>query len=212
MDIVAYLVEKYGCDLNSKRPVEIPNVGREILGDWFREFGFKVGAEIGTERGIFSKTLLKAHPKLKLYCIDPWQPYDGYIAKINGEQLKMKYYEAQERLKDYNAELIREFSMDAVRKFKNESLDFVYIDGNHDLPWCMDDIIEWEKKVKVGGIVSGHDYVGMKDKRPTRFLVVEALRWYTELKPIPLWFILGRNAKIEGDVRDNSRSWMWVKK
>jgi len=48
--------------------------------------------------------------------------------------------------------------MEAVRDFPEESLDFVHIDANHDYDYFMPDLIEWNKRVKVGGIVSGHDY------------------------------------------------------
>lgn len=211
MDIVATLKDRYSLNLDAPRPVEIPNVGREVLGHWFREFGFRVGAEIGVERGIFSSVLLKAHPDLELFCIDSWSPYPGYIARINGDDLPLKYQEAQERLKKYHVHFYRQFSMQAVRRFKDNSLDFVYIDANHDFPYCFEDILEWEKKVRPGGIVSGHDYIKMRDGKPSRVRVVESLRFYTQLKPIPLWFVLGRNAKIPGEIRDNDRSFMWVK-
>lgn len=49
--------------------------------------------------------------------------------------------------------------MDVVKQFKDESLDFVYIDGNHSFQHVVNDLCEWEKKVKVGGIVAGHDYI-----------------------------------------------------
>ena len=48
--------------------------------------------------------------------------------------------------------------MDAVKDFADRSLDFVYIDANHEPQFVEEDIREWSKKVKVGGIVSGHDY------------------------------------------------------
>jgi hypothetical protein len=44
--------------------------------------------------------------------------------------------------------------------FDDESLDFVYIDANHRPDFVREDIREWTKKVKKGGIVSGHDYHG----------------------------------------------------
>jgi predicted O-methyltransferase YrrM len=48
--------------------------------------------------------------------------------------------------------------MKAVRDVADESLDFVFIDANHEYTAVRDDIREWTKKVRVGGIVSGHDY------------------------------------------------------
>jgi len=213
LDTLKYLVERYSLDIsdNVRRPIEIPNVGRNILGEWFKDLGYRVGLELGVERGIFSKILLDANPNLELFCVDPWQQYDGYTARLNNESLPNKYYEAQEKLKGFNVHFYKQFSHDAVKRFKDNSLDFVYIDANHDLPWCMDDIIWWEKKVRPGGILCGHDYIKMNQRKPSKVRVVEALRWYTELKPIKTWFIIGARAKVPGIIRDSDRSWMWVK-
>ena len=56
--------------------------------------------------------------------------------------------------------------MDAVKDFADGSLDFVYIDGHHGFKYVAEDIWEWHKKVKKGGIVAGHDYFTLnKDPR-----------------------------------------------
>ena len=49
-------------------------------------------------------------------------------------------------------------SEEASKHFENESLDFVFIDGLHDYESVKNDISYWYPKVKVGGIISGHDY------------------------------------------------------
>jgi len=38
-------------DVNKKSPIQIPNMSRQYLGRLFYKLGFKVGAEIGIERG-----------------------------------------------------------------------------------------------------------------------------------------------------------------
>mgnify|MGYP001331160962 FL=1 len=206
-----FIAQRFGLDLTTPSPIEIPNQGREMLGDLFRELNYKEGAEIGVEAGRFSFQLLSRNPSMTLHCIDPWQSYDGYIDPINLKDLPGTMQVAKDRLKGLNANFIQDFSMRAVRSFADNSLDFVYIDGNHNLPYVMDDIIQWHKKVRVGGIVAGHDYVRGHKDRPTILRVVEAVNWYTELKPIPIWFLIGTKAKIDGQIRDKSRSWMWVK-
>ncbi|MCH7513766.1 MAG: hypothetical protein IH947_07460, partial [Bacteroidetes bacterium] len=47
---------KDGLKLEGKK-VEIPNCGREDLAKFFVEMGFKVGAEIGVDKGEFTKVL-----------------------------------------------------------------------------------------------------------------------------------------------------------
>lgn len=49
--------------------------------------------------------------------------------------------------------------MDAVKDFAPSSLDFVYIDGDHFYDRVLEDLTEWSKIVKPGGIISGHDYL-----------------------------------------------------
>ena len=51
---------------------EIPNAGRTILADICRELDFKVGVEVGVERGRFSEVLMKRNPQMQLYGIDPY--------------------------------------------------------------------------------------------------------------------------------------------
>ena len=48
--------------------------------------------------------------------------------------------------------------MDAVKFFDDKSLDFVYIDGNHEYSYVMEDLIFWFEKVKINGIMAGHDF------------------------------------------------------
>ncbi len=127
---------------------------RDDLAQYFAELGFKLGVEIGVNRGYYSKILCQANPNLKLYCIDPWD----LLGRGKNDLRVKRHAEAQKNLADYNAELIRNYSLEAVKDFEDESLDFVYIDANHDFDNCMQDVIEWAPKVKKGGIISGHDY------------------------------------------------------
>jgi hypothetical protein len=212
MDALKYLVDKYNLDITQPSPIEIPNVGRDSLGYWFKDLGFMYGVELGVEKGIFSKILLDANPEMTLHCVDSWQYYPEYTARLNSPDLPLRFLETQERLAGYpKTRFTKKFSMDAVNDFENESLDFVYVDANHDLPYVMDDLIQWEKKVKHGGIFCGHDYIKARPTKPSKVKVIEALAWYTELKPIKTWFIIGAKAKTPGTIRDNDRSWMWVK-
>ncbi len=128
---------------------------RTDLAKHFSELGFKVGAEIGVDAGVYSEILCQENPKLKLYSIDIWDLGAG-----GSRQMRLRRYaEAKARLAPYKTQLIRKYSLEAVNDFTNNSLDFVYIDGGHRFDDVMQDIIGWTKKVKKGGIISGHDYV-----------------------------------------------------
>ncbi len=131
------------------------------LAKHFNELGFKVGAEVGVFAGHYSEVLCRSIPGLKLYCVDSWAPYKGYRDHKFENSFKKAYDSTVERLKPYDHTIIRKFSMDAASDFENESLDFVYIDGNHSYEHVRDDIREWAKKVRKGGIVAGDDYYVM---------------------------------------------------
>lgn len=208
MDTLKYVLDKYDLNIDRKSPVEIPNVGRDDLAALFAELGFVRGVEVGVERGFYSEVLCRANPGLMLWCVDPWETYTGYRDYVTAEKVYSFYEDAKQRLKPYGCRLVRKFSMDAVKEFENRSLDFVYIDGNHQFEFVAQDIGFWARKVRRGGIISGHDFI--RRKAPTATHVVEAVQGYTYAYDIRPWFLLGRQAKVEGEKRDDSRSWFWV--
>jgi hypothetical protein len=146
---------------DQKSPINLPYKRWEIFAKLTKDMGFTVGAEIGVERGKFANHLLKNNPQLKLYGIDAWKTYKNYdgLPDISQERLSYYYKEARERLKSYNIQLVQDLSINAVKRFADESLDFVYIDANHRYEFVTEDIQAWSKKVKKGGMVAGHDYL-----------------------------------------------------
>ena len=49
-------------------------------------------------------------------------------------------------------------SVEAARKVPRNSLDFVYLDGDHEESAVGDDIEAWLPAIKAGGMIAGHDY------------------------------------------------------
>lgn len=169
----------------------------------YAELGLRVGAEIGVDRGLFAADICKANPGVKLYGIDPWQDYPEY-----GEVYTQPYADncraqAKRRLRPYDVTLIRKKSLEAVVDFEDNSLDFVYIDGNHAYQFVKDDITAWSRKVRPGGIVSGHDYCRPKNRHRWLFQgVIQAVNEYVAENKITPWFIFrGRGCS----------GWLWVK-
>lgn len=52
---------------------------------------------------------------------------------------------------------IQKPSLEAVLEFEDKSIDFIFIDGDHHYDAVSQDIKVWYPKIKVGGIMSGHD-------------------------------------------------------
>lgn len=202
MNNLNYIINKYTVDTGAAAPIFIPNTTRVELAKLFDELGFKIGAEVGVERGIFSEQLCQSNPDVKLFCIDAWKIYDECPEYDNQDRLNQYYDEVKTRLAPYNCKFIKKSSQDAVRDFSPESLDFVYIDANHSFDFVMSEIIEWSKIVKPGGIVSGHDYQVGNVSHTIKYGVIEAVNAYANAHQIKPWFVLNG---------DRSRSWFWVK-
>jgi len=157
METLNFIKDKYGVDI--EQPIVKINIDR------FRGFtallnglGYKKGAEIGVLKGWYSKWLCVKVKGLKLYLIDPYIYYKEYSEQRKQKDLDSYEAEARNRLAKFNVEFVKKTSMEAIKDFLDERLDFVFIDANHDYKWVSEDIREWSKKVRKGGIVSGHDY------------------------------------------------------
>lgn len=203
-----YIGSKFGVDITRKPPIEIFKINRTIMAQTLCELGFKVGAEIGVQRGVHAQILCTNNPGLKLYCVDYWDHYPGY--RDFTRSLAKEYEKAKRVLAPYNCVLVKKFSMDAVNDFENESLDFVYIDAAHDFKHVAMDLCEWSKKVRPDGIVFGHDYKRYPRSFPAH--VVDVVGGYMYAYSIVPWFILGMKGQPDGLYQEGTRSWMYVKK
>lgn len=202
-ETLKYIQDKFQVDLSQKLPIRLSINRQRGLTTLFSELGFKVGAEVGVEEGNYAKWLcIKMHKnKLKLFLIDPYIAYNEYTTYHSKEDqvfLDNAYKKAKEKLIRFNVEFIKKTSMEAVKDFKDNSLDFVFIDGNHDFQFVINDIVEWSKKVRPGGIISGHDYSSyMREVRG-------AVDAWVKIKRINPWFIVGEGT--------SNFCWFWVKK
>lgn len=198
-DSTNYILDKYSIKAGG-RPHEL-NITRDDLAKLFCELGYKTGVEIGVERGAYSKVLCEANPEAHVTGVDPLQAYGGYREHVSQERLDGFYNEVMDKMKPHNYSFIRKFSLDAVREFGDNSLDFVYINGNHDFQNTTNDIAEWSKKVRVGGIVAGHDFTRNK-KKDYKCHVKDVVQAWTYANDIRTWFITRA---------DKSPSWFYVK-
>lgn len=219
MTTLEYIVNKYGLDLEQKRqPIEIPDTTRNTFATLTHELGFTKGVEVGVEKGIYSEILLQSNPELHLTSIDAWTAYTGYRDHVTQEECDGLLDETRKRLSPYGerSTIMKEFSAFAHKQFEDNSLDFVYIDGNHEFQHVVNDIALWSKKVKVGGIIAGHDYIKRKGGEYNMH-VIPAIHGYIDAYGIRPLFVFGRkdastNLNPEkGELRESTRSFMFVK-
>lgn len=170
------------------------DIDRTHLAVLFGELGLKTGAEIGVQEGKFSEILCKNNPDIHLACIDMWG--------LRGDKGASWYDEAKKRLNGYGAIFIDKPSIEAAREVPDRSLDFVYIDASHLFDDVMVDIIMWAKKVKIGGIVAGHDYMKFSNNLKKQWLpLIYAVQAYTAAHFIKNWYL----------TTDDPASYFWVK-
>lgn len=200
MNTLAYLQNKFHFNPKQKI-VDLDDFGRKDLASLFYEMGFNWGVEVGILLGKFSKEMCLRNPNLKLWGIDPFLAFPEYKDATTQEDWNANYERTIKKLIPYNCTIIREKSMDALKYFYDRSLDFVYIDGNHEFTSEANDIHEWSKKVKTDGIIAGHDF--RKYKYTSFSHSFEVVTAYTNAYRLYPLFAIGRNT-------DHIRSWFWI--
>lgn len=123
-----------------------------------------VGAEVGVWEGRFSETILEVCAPTTLHLIDPWE-YDprfnntGFGRKKNAERMpQMHELVAEKFAGDDRIVMHRATSQEALLEMEDASLDWIYIDGNHNEPFVGIDLAMGLKKVKPDGVIAGDDY------------------------------------------------------
>lgn len=147
--------------------------GRLQIAKMLGAFGVKTGIEVGTQYGLSAVMWCEGIPGLKLVCVDSYS-----------RERSEPYGHAKELSEKYGYELLKMTSMEAVDRFENGSVDFVHIDGDHYFDTCVQDIVRYSLKVKIGGLVIIHDYVPFKQNG-----VIKAVDAYTESHRIDPWYL-----------------------
>ncbi len=140
-------------------------IGKEVAGLT------RMGVEVGVYKGNLSSRLLKADPNLLLFMVDPWKAaayrddtdeYSKLTQEYWDEIMEMAFL-AVSPFKE-RAQVIRKSSVEAAEMFDDRSLDFVFLDADHSYDAVAVDIEHWWPKVRIGGLLCGHDY--RDDKHP----------------------------------------------
>ena len=96
-----------------------------------------------------------------------------------------------------------------MKRFGRRSLDFVYVDGHHNLYNVIHDLTMWSAVVRPGGIIAGHDFVRYKNQA---MHVPQGVLAYVDAYQIEPWFLLGRrDRKTKEEFRDTHRTFLWVR-
>lgn len=122
-----------------------------------------VGAEIGVFEGEFSKLILETVQPQKFYMVDLFTGSMVSGDKNGHNPRTISLDESFNRLKEqYKSNdivnIYKGKSIDFYKEIEDNSLDFIYIDGDHGYEGAKIDLQNAFYKVKNGGLICGHDY------------------------------------------------------
>ncbi|MCR4324232.1 MAG: class I SAM-dependent methyltransferase [Candidatus Curtissbacteria bacterium] len=213
MNTVEYLEKKFGP--HKDNPHRLEGFLREDMYRLFSELGFTTGVEVGTEKGKNAQTMFEIIPNLKLYGVDAYKhhPQASHMYHAKLRNWDDKWFQdcknqCLKRMNGKNFTLLQGFSENMADKMEDNSVDFVYIDSDHSYDSVMQDIIKWGRKVRKGGIMSGHDYFFDNDKSGRRVKVTQAINDYTSVHGIRFYITDEKHYEAKGDIYP---SWFWVK-
>lgn len=126
--------------------------------------------------------------------VDPWGPLDRWNKPTNVSAAKFTqiYDEAMDRTRfaEERRVVLRARTIEAAHQIPDDSLDAVYIDGDHTLRGIATDLICLFNKVRHGGIILGDDFCQNIWQHPRNFeptFVFPFAVYFAEIKNIPVF-------------------------
>jgi hypothetical protein len=124
------------------------------LNELNKRFGVDLnGIEIGVLNGETSAHLLKIGHFIRLVGIDPIIPDSMESSLVGSEQIINQNTDFAE----FRWGFIKDFSYNVSDMFENDSLHFIFIDGDHTYEAVKKDYELYSHKVKKGGLIFFHD-------------------------------------------------------
>ena len=115
--------------------------------------------EVGVMDGVNAYAMLSESTIRFLVLVDPYRPYGEIPDQAKQDENK---FAMLDKLKAFSDRMIfmPTFSQVAAGFYPDGFFDYVYIDATHSYESVKQDVNIWYPKVRVGGILAGHDYGG----------------------------------------------------
>jgi hypothetical protein len=135
-----------------------PNLYKRIVNQFPTGSKFvEVGSWKGKSSAFMAVEIANSNKEIDFYCVDTWEGSVEHQEYGELSELYNIFIENMRPVEPYYFPL-KISSLSAVSKFRDKSLDFVFIDASHEYEDVKNDILAWIPKVKSGGILAGHDY------------------------------------------------------
>jgi len=124
-----------------------------------------LAADVGDNDGSMSESLLKRVPGLRLLLIGPCElatkarhpARDITGPEARGEGMADALWDRMRPFRNRSV-IVCQRSVDAAAFVAPDSLDLVFIDGDHDYGAVREHVRLWRPKLRIGGVLAGHDY------------------------------------------------------
>lgn len=125
-----------------------------------------VGVELGVFEAVNFCFLLQSCPNIKvLHGVDAYRPYKDAVyggMDVDAAKIDLTKLVANHNIRfsgeAHRAQVHIMDTLDAVQRFEDGSLDFVFHDAYLGYEQAMKELTAWYPKLRAGGIYSGHDF------------------------------------------------------
>lgn len=124
----------------------------------------EVGSFQGSSAAYMAVEIINADSRVKLDCIDSWNRFaiGGLHLKNPDQYPEDLVYQLFIKNTEQVRNVVTPIRVDSVKGasfYPDKSLEFVFIDANHEYEAVKADLEAWYPKVKPGGHIAGHDYI-----------------------------------------------------
>lgn len=122
----------------------------------------EVGCWFGKSSVYLLERIKEKNANITVDFVDTWlgcpneRDQIGVINQFGVDHVFLEFSKNIAEFSGYN--IYRNTSLLASEKYIDQSLDFVYIDASHTKESIVTDINSWLPKIKIGGVLGGHDY------------------------------------------------------
>jgi len=144
------------------RPNYVFNGSQFVFQESLKLHFVEIGSWRGKSSAFMAVEIANSGYNIQFDCVDTWRgSVDENIHQTDpsvlNDTLYQEFLENMKPVEKYYRP-IRMSSVEAAKLYDDYSLDFVFIDAQHDYDSVKEDILAWKDKVKKGGLLAGHDF------------------------------------------------------
>lgn len=157
----------------------------------------EVGSWLGRSTAFMGREILTSGKRIQFFAIDTWRgspaaQYQDVVAKHGGSVYDEFLFNMAACGVDRVVRSRIQDSVKASESFADGMLDFVFLDAAHDFHSVRRDVAAWLPKVRVGGVLAGHDancpglMNAVRDLVPAAKITYPRASWHYVVPEYPL--------------------------